>query len=245
MKFVQKYADVLIALLLVFLVGIIPVTKFIINMMNFLHTYGESEVGLGVVDIWEYMLWVVDGAWFIYLLPVLIPILSTFRYHKDYHLTDESLLHNNIKTAYLRAFVLVLGYSGMLLVVALIVPTLPTNRYVEQPFMWILFFHLNVILYSVFLTTLGLIMMTLIKKYYLALLSTVGTFIILTLFFFALGGIFEEIFPTPFTGDWFWIYNFLAFDSGMPEYFGTGMLLILCGISIVVFSQLIKEEQKE
>lgn len=243
MKLLQKYTDVLIALVLVLLLGLIPVFHFVRDMMDYINTYGDSDLGLGLIDMWQYLLWVVDNTWFIVLLPVILPILTTYSYHKQYHRGNRSQLPMEIKQSFLRAISLVFGYSGLLFIISVFLPTASTNFEIDQPFVWIVFFHMNIALFSIFITSLGLIMMTLIERYFLAFVATVGSFIVITFFFIALGGVFDGVFPEPFNGDWFWIYNALQFDSGMPEYFGFAFIVVLSGISIIVFRQLLQNKE--
>ena len=103
-----------------------------------------------------------------------------------------------------------------------------------EPVKLFIFTNINLVLFSLFVTNIGLIVVRFVNKYYLVVLFSLFGFVSVTMGLIAIGAGIENAIDSNFNSDWMWIYNSFAFDSGLPFGFATGMLTLLFTILTVV-----------
>lgn len=245
MLFMKKHFDYVIVGVLVIWVGIVPFIKFIDNYLYWVNSYSSMEMEL--IEFWDYSFWSIEGTWIMMLSPVIIILFTSYKFFsnvKEYSLIKEEYVEADFKSIkklvlkeWIKSSLLLLSYSFMIFITALILPTSRTPvgaMNIDESIKLLIYFHINLVLYSIVITNIGLITVRFTRKYIFTFLISVLGFIVLTLGLSAIGAIIDVAIEGNINMDWFMIYNTLQFDSGMPYIFGTALLMILFATTTTV-----------
>jgi len=230
MKSILKKRDLILVGLITIFFAILPIARFIPRYLENINVNGDSGK-MALIELWDYLSFI-DGNWFLILSPISILILVTFRLNRK---NNENI---NYLKIFLQPLYLILGYSFLLFLIALILPTRGYFPYeynvIDHPIAFLIFKNINLALFTIFITSIGLITSKYIKNLYVNILGSIALFLLLMLGLILIGSGLESVMSNTLNSDWLYIYNVFQFDAGVSIAFSFVYIFCLAMLGLLV-----------
>jgi hypothetical protein len=214
---------VLVGIITIF-TAVIPIIRYLVIVYKNLRLYPDMS-RLTVLDMWD-NLNVSDGNLFFFISPFAILILVIYELEK---MQINIFEFKSYFRVLLKPVYYLIGYSLLLLVISIIVPTegFQSTRYTITQYV---FSNINLVMFSLFISCLGFIIARCVKKTSLRILGSFALYLFVMLGLYLVGGVLENVISGGFNADWLFIYNVIWFDSGTTIVFSTLYMLVLLNL---------------
>lgn len=241
LHFKRKF-DVYLSGILFSIFGLIPF--FIVSFKYTKHVIFDNYEKVELMYFWQYSLWIIGSI--MIASPVIILLFSTYQYHKVIHenkINNSNEIKSTILQSWIKSALSLFSYSMFIFILGIILPTKNTNYMYDNPIWLFIVTNVNIIFFSLFVTNIGLIVSTFIKKYFVSYLISLISFIGISLFILMIGAFLDAASNNLFVIDWLWIFNILSLDSNIPYLFASGTIIFLFLLSsFILYHVVIKKE---
>lgn len=244
MRFLNKYSEFIVIILILGFAGFYPSIKFIAN--HYRHISNGSSSGMYTIEMWFYMFYLMSAVTITQLFaPLNISVISVRGFCekvKSSFLINEIQVRgykhtiiNEVRKVYLKALIPLFSYSVILFCLSIIFHTNlgigDSAQYIgiDDGLLYVIVVHINMFLFSLSIANISMIVVLLKRNYVLSILITQILFVGINLVTYLLSLILSDSIGIPNLDSYTYLNNLIALDGNVSY-------LIMIVISFLFFA---------